>query len=149
MSRRFIAAVLVASLAITGLAAKSARAADAEDIAKILGTVATLYFLGTAIQNAQGDNDRKVYVYRDRGYDRDRYDRGHRAKKLPAACLLRGWNRNGKPIDVLGAVCVERRYDQVHRLPNTCRVQAHTEKGVRVVYKTHCLKRRGFEVARR
>lgn len=74
MSRKFIAAVLAISVTITGLASAPARASDAEDIAKVLGTVGVLYLLGQTIANAQ--EDRKIItpqrLTREDPYDRHR-----------------------------------------------------------------------------
>ena len=179
MSRKFIALVLAASIAVTGFSASTARASDAEAIVKFVGTAATLYVIGNAIKESREKDTRKVKVHDDRRrYDRDdrygrndrydrygrghgdrgRYDNGHRGRDrdwhrgprpLPAACLMRGYDRNKGRTHVLGARCVERNYSQARRLPNHCRVQMRTEKGVRVVYDTGCLRRQGFEVARR
>ncbi|MFZ5962355.1 hypothetical protein ACOXXX_05325 [Thalassococcus sp. BH17M4-6] len=189
MSRKFIATILAAALTVTGFAATPARANDAEALARILGTAATVYIIGNAIKNSRDDDDRvrvnsNGHRYDrddryDRGrYDRDRYDRNRydrndrydhgrdrhrtdrhrtdrgrdwdrRSRGLPTRCLLRGVNRKGDRVSVLGARCVERNFHRVNRLPDRCRVQMRTEKGVRVVYKTRCLRRNGFELARR
>lgn len=181
MSRKFIAAILAASLAVTTFFAAPAKASDAEDIAKFLGAAATLYIIGSAIKDSRDGNKGYVTTQRDHGRydhgrkDRNRYDRGRRdddrydrgrgdrgrydngrdrdrtwrgPRPLPSQCLLRSRDRKYEG-RVLGARCVERNYRQARRLPDSCRVQMRTEKGIRVVYLLRCLRRAGYEVARR
>ncbi|MDU8911400.1 hypothetical protein [Aestuariicoccus sp. MJ-SS9] len=76
MSRKFIATVLAVSVTITGLSVIPARASEAEDIARILGTAATLYILGNTAQRAEDGrtHTRPVHsrIHDDRYYDRNR-----------------------------------------------------------------------------
>ncbi|KMK68521.1 hypothetical protein [Puniceibacterium sp. IMCC21224] len=81
MSGKFIATVLATALTITSFTAAPVRAAETRDIAAVLGAAATLFVIGSAIQNARQDDERsksKVIV-RDHGYQGGRYDnRDHR-----------------------------------------------------------------------
>jgi len=170
MSRRFIATILAAAIAVTGFTARPAQANDAEKIVKFLGTAATIYIIGNAIKEARADDDRKDKKVHDQRYyrenrrdhaqrwQRDRWDqrdqRHHGARRdsrgLPAQCLLTGVPRRGDSVQVFGARCVERNYRHARYLPAQCRAQMQTrERGVRTVYVARCLRRAGFDVARR
>lgn len=59
MSRKFISLVVATSMAITGFTALPARAADPDDVARILGAAATLFIIGKAIQMNQDDDKEK------------------------------------------------------------------------------------------
>ena len=174
MSRRFISLILAAALGVTTVAARPAAAAGSEDFARILGTLATIYIIGSAIEDARDDDGRKSYrhVYRDddrryrdddrryrygrygRDYDRrfrddGRYGRWNRGPApLPAGCLFRNGGRN-RGEAVFGARCLEHRYDQADRLPQNCRIKVRTDHGKRQVYRAGCLAHYGFVTARR
>lgn len=60
MSRKFIAAVLVAATTLTAFSAAPARATTDEDIARLLGAAATIFIIGKAIETSRDrDEDRK------------------------------------------------------------------------------------------
>lgn len=143
MSRKFIAAILAASMAITSFTAAPARAASDEDIAKFLFGAAALAIIGKAIS----DNNRNdVNRYRNRELvvtprPRDR-------KVLPRRCVKRANTALGNNTRVLGAKCLNRHYKRADRLPISCRLPMWTQNGRKPAYLVRCLRDRGYSIAR-
>ena len=165
MSRKFIATVLAASIAITGFSSAPARASD-DNLAKFLFGAAALAIIGTAISNQDNDGsytDNNRVDRRDGRQDHDRVvrprpvdrgDRDHsdrhrprRVKALPSSCLRVFKNWDGR-VRMMGKRCLERRYDYVSSLPRACRVKVQTDVGKRRGYQVRCLKKRGYFLAR-
>lgn len=138
MSRSFIAGVLAASLAIAGLSALPARAADADDVARFVGAAATLFILGKIIESKRDDKDHASVATKSR-------PRGHAA--LPGSCLHYVGRGGHRP--VLGAHCLKRSYRGYHHLPNACRVSVWYKGRDRAAYGLRCLNQRGYRVAGR
>ncbi len=168
MSRRFIMTVLAAAVAFTGFTAAPARATDNDALLRTLGIGTTLLIVGAAIKNARDDDrDRKkeksryeerdrrpVYNngWQDRGRNDDRRrhdDRGRGFARgpspLPSSCLIQ--TRRGE--NVFGARCLQQRYDQSRRLPDNCRITMRTRYGNEAAYDARCLRRGGYDIARR
>lgn len=81
MSRKFIAGVLAASLVVTGFSAAPLRAAEARDVAKVIGGAALVYMIGKAVSEAR-EADR----------ERDRKDKERtKALQLQAAQQEHSW----------------------------------------------------------
>lgn len=140
MSRKFIATILAASLAITSLSAAPARASD-DDLARFLvGTTALLLF-GAALSDRNRDRGRRQDVVEP---PRPRPDR----RALPERCLIRAETAVG-PRRVFRAKCLERHYPRAHRLPRTCQLPIWTDRGRRPAYLASCLRDKGYSVARR
>ncbi|WP_300549723.1 hypothetical protein [Roseovarius sp.] len=72
MHRKFIAIVLGAALAVTGLSSAPVRAQDRGETAAIVAGVAALAILGATVANDRKHDRRKDYVARGYGYDHDR-----------------------------------------------------------------------------
>ncbi|SNR48347.1 hypothetical protein [Puniceibacterium sediminis] len=174
MSRKFIITVLAAAVALTGLTAAPARAETNEALLRALGIGTTLLIVGAAIKNAKDHDDdkkkkkkarqvepepRHEYGYVDRDFynDRNRYENRGRFGKhgrqdfgrgrapLPSSCLISP--RGGA--QVFEARCLQQRYDQSRSLPDYCRTTARTRQGNVSVYEPSCLRRSGYEIARR
>ncbi|MDJ0823518.1 MAG: hypothetical protein QNJ09_17140 [Paracoccaceae bacterium] len=162
MSRKFIAGVLALSCSITLWSAAPARADSGEDIARIVGTVATIYIIGRLIEEAT-DGDRRVTVHTgNRGYvnahgrgrdgyyrgggRHDRYGRRPHRPAIPTQCLRRVHGHN--TLFVAPARCLQRHMRQAHRLPQVCKMRARFSHGIRSVYSVRCLRHRGFRIAR-
>ena len=162
MSRPFIAAVLAAALAVTTVAASSARAdqIDTQKTLQQLGTGAVLYMLGNAIGNARADDDdddddKKRYAH-DRWQDRDdRLPRvigpaGQTHKKrarrvLPRECLLEV--RGGNTGPVMGKGCLKQNGWETDWLPARCQLKVRYPNGkVRKVFAASCLRRAGYDI---
>lgn len=157
MSRKFIAAVLAASLTVTSFAAAPARA-DNGSTARALGTAATLFILGTAIANARDDNDRDRPRAHVPGYGPRPYRHGngpvllgrpgepgrHHRAELPGRCLLEV--RGASSRTILGARCLRERGVNVNRLPERCHIGVRTRHGTSHGYLTNCLSQAGYRI---
>lgn len=143
MSRKFIAAILAASIAITSFAAAPARAASDEDIAKFLFGAAALAIIGKAINDSNRDQttrfpDKEIIVT----------PRPDRRKVLPRRCVTRANTALGNNTRVLRAKCLKRHYQRANRLPNSCRLPIWTQNGRKPAYLARCLRDRGYTIAR-
>ena len=149
MHRKFIAAVLAASVAITGFSAAPARAD--EDVAKFIAGMVALGLIGAAINDAKDDDRKKRKVVRDHsGYKHvspvrpkphsvRRYD-------LPGHCLrnarLRGEHRR-----VLSKNCLQRNYHYTRSLPERCEVIYERKDRYREGFRPRCLRRHGYRLS--
>ena len=77
MHRKFIAIVLGAALAVTGLSSAPVRAQDRGETAAIIAGVAALAIIGAAVANDRKKDRRKDYVARGHGHNYQRQDRHH------------------------------------------------------------------------
>ena len=144
LHRTFIATILAASVAVTGLTAAPARA-DNSDLAKVLLGATALVVIGSAIADS-GHRDRRVIH---RAPPRTKVVRHHHRYKAPVR-----QKRAYAPVRHRGAYApVQHRqvYTQAPRrvqpgrariaLPKACRVR---NAGNQTVYSARCLQRRGF-----
>ena len=170
MSRRFITLVLAAATAIT-FASQQARAAQPEDVAKIVGGVALLYFLSEALEAREDDRDKAKKKAKKKKkapvvahsmprygfHDGRRFDgRGHgygkrrdRARTLPAQCRREFTNHNGRAQVFYGARCLQRYGRDYIALPNRCSVSLRVGQRTRTGYSERCLDRFGYKTPRR
>ncbi|MCA0963790.1 hypothetical protein [Salipiger bermudensis] len=112
MSRKFIAAVLAASLAITTFSAAPARA-DGKDALKLLGAAGALYLLGNTVAQA-----------RERAKDERKRDKREREEEKRREERAREWRerhdaRRPAPPRVIGPAFGHRR-DAEYVLPSQC-----------------------------
>ena len=142
MTKGFIAAVLAASIAFTGMSTAPARAADSGEIGRFLLGAGTLFIIGSAIANS----DRR---YRDRDHvvTRRHVDPRPRVKPrrkvVPSACLrVNRWD-NG-PRRFFGQRCLRNNMHRVGRLPGHCKRKIWTPRGARNVFAARCLRRNGW-----
>ncbi len=151
LTKTSLAAVLAATLALTGFAAAPARAADSGDAAKIAAGIAALFIIGKALEN----ND-KGYVHRRhdgykpghyRHHHRKDYRNPHRARKnLPAKCRFVFNTRHGR-VPMMGQNCLVKNYGNLNHLPNHCRINVKTKKGLmRYGYQPRCLRQSGYRL---
>ncbi|APZ53035.1 hypothetical protein [Salipiger abyssi] len=168
MSRRFIAAVLSASLAVTAFAAAPARA-DEKDLARLIGTAATLAVIGSAISQASNGNDsnavrvHQTWPPRSNGYPpaawhRDREDRwqGHRTAPsrqnhgrnlLPGQCVQ---NVNlGRVRQIVSKHCLKQNGIKANRLPERCEIEFRIRGEKRKAYMAQCLSKAGYDFGHR
>ncbi|TKZ17109.1 hypothetical protein FAP39_15425 [Shimia litoralis] len=151
MSRKFIATILVASIAITGISAVPARALSGEDTAKVLFGLTALFMIGKAIDDH--DDRRQVYTPSTKNQTKprplpDRVKRHNRARILPAECLRKHNTWDGR-VRMLGRKCLKREYGNLSRLPQHCRVSAQTDRGMRHGYAPRCLRENGYRLSQR
>ena len=156
MSRRFIAAVLSTALALTSFGATSARAADADDLVKLLAGAATIYVIANAAEQARERKDGKVskkqkeliYERAWPQYGKNTFQNRMRPP-LPAECLWVPRNGSKKHDAVFSARCLNRKYDASNRLPRKCRTEVRTQRGYAHAYGAQCLRKRGYVMGRR
>ncbi len=154
MHRKFIAVIIATAVAITGISASKARAADAHDI---LGGLAAVAILGAAI-NHYSKKSRHDYVqpvtrhpYPAPSVPRvkprhvgpipnrvARYD-------LPQHCL-KTFNRYSKKRPLLGKSCLKKHYKHASHLPRACEVGFWNGKKVKRAYEPACLRQKGYRV---
>ena len=140
MSRKYIASVLVATMAITGFAARPAAAASEEDIARILAGAATIFIIGKAIQSSR-DNDRD-----DKKSAKKAHSQRHDYKDKPVVIRKHDHKDKGRKV-------TNKKYDRNDRgrdghqtrsrgatpLPQSCQISARTRHGTQTLYGARCL----------
>ncbi|MFD0910578.1 hypothetical protein [Ruegeria arenilitoris] len=151
MHRKFIALVVATAVAITGVSASQAKAADAHDI---LGGLAAIAIIGAAV-NHYNKEKRKERVTRQNNYVHQpqnvrpdhirplprrvaRYD-------LPQRCL-KTYNGYSKKRPLLGPNCLEKHYKHANSLPQQCKVGFWDGKKVKRAYEPACLRQKGYRV---
>lgn len=165
MSRRFIATVVAAAVAVTVSGNAPARAND--DAARALAAFVGLAIVGAAIHShtKKSKKDKKsddTSVVSRRNIDDDGifYPRGvyrepvieraksRRAKRrfLPGKCLRsiedRGWRYR-----VFTKKCLEKNYSYIKSLPESCAVKLRVKGKKRHGYRARCLRRAGYKLA--
>ena len=128
MTKKLIATVLAASIALTSVSALPA-AAKPNDGAKILGGLAALYILSRVIK----DNDRR------------RPAPAPVQPTVPNRCLKTFYTPKGA-IRAYGAHCVAKQAPRLS-LPQQCKRRINTDYGRRNVYGPYCLRENGYRVA--
>jgi len=135
MTKRILASVLAASIALTSLAAAPARA-DSGEIGRFLLGAGALFIIGSAINN---NNRGRVVTRR----DADPVYRVQPRRVVPSACLrVNRWN-NG-PRRFFGRRCLNNHMNYVSQLPGQCLRTFWTDRGQRTVYSAHCLRHKGW-----
>lgn len=152
MHRKFIALIVATAVAITGISASQARAADTRDI---LGGLAALAILGAAIHHYQDEK-------REEEKKRHKHKKKHAKKKvhkphvrplpnrvarynLPQRCL-RTFNAYSKKHPLLGPNCLKKHYKYANSLPHQCKVGFWNGKKVKRAYEPACLRQKGYRV---
>ncbi|MEY8839332.1 hypothetical protein AB9K41_09920 [Cribrihabitans sp. XS_ASV171] len=153
MHRKFIALIVSTAIAVTGLSAAPARAADPHDI---LGGIAALAIIGAAINHYDKKRDRERSYQPPVTRNQPVYDRHHdrparqlpervRRYNLPSECLRQFDSLGRRP--VLGSRCLERNYRWAHKLPRGCEVAVREGRGHRRAYDMRCLRQQGYRVS--
>ena len=162
--RNITATVAGVSLAI-GLAAPTGLRAEGNDIGRILAGIATVAIIAKI---ADDRRDRKraeaaktlrtekprqnTWRYIEDDLPRtDRSVRHHNPRRLalPSKCARRLQSSSHRGTVVYGARCLNRNYANADRLPRACQVRVQTDRGLRTAYPARCLRRDGWQVARR
>lgn len=159
MHRKFIALIVATAIAITGVSASQARAADTGDI---IGGLAALAIIGAAVNHYQKQNRKQVEVSRHQYKPKPQYVYP-RAKKpvkkhhvrplpkrvarydLPQRCL-RTFDAYSKKRPLLGPNCLKRHYKYANNLPYQCKVGFWNGKTVKRAYEPTCLRQKGYRV---
>lgn len=154
MSRKFIASVLAATLAVTSMSASPAAAGN-DDLKKFLLGAGTLLIIGSALENGKPQiviRDNEVKEAHGYGYGHKKYKekKKRKSKVLPRYCLRRIETRHGS-VRMFGARCLKRNYRHAEWLPRECKMRVktwrHGERVVRRGYKPRCLRHYGYRVA--
>lgn len=163
MSRKFIAAIVGAAITVTAIGATPAKAND--DLARTLAALVGLAIVGKVVSDRLDDDDNDRVVYRDRFDDRYTYSptlndnvirrvdprplpRTVKRRLLPGDCL-RSWNTRDGRARVFGKRCLQRNYAFTESLPRACEVKLRVNKKKRLGYDARCLRREGYQLARR
>ena len=159
MSRKFIASIMAASMAITGFSAAPARA-DGNDLARLLAGATALVIIGRALEDDHSSSRHYRYdehSHYDRGYDRHPSRGNHYGqrrnsnidspRRLPPGCLTRVETRHGSR-QVFGEACLDVHYSHTASLPRECRSR-NNSNGPRNAYEATCLFDRGYRAATR
>ncbi|MGR3678312.1 MAG: hypothetical protein ACU0AZ_10045 [Paracoccaceae bacterium] len=152
--RKFIAAILAISIAVTGFSAAPARAGD--DFAKALAGLTALAILGVAIDRRNDRKDRKkqqtvtrsprqpiVITPDNPQHPRPVPDRVARYD-LPSQCV-RTFDGFGNR-KFLGQRCLRKNYSYAAELPNKCRFNVNNGHKNRKAYGAKCLRKRGYRI---
>ena len=166
MSRKFIATVVNAALLVTAIGNAPARAD--EDLARLLATVVGVAIVGAVIKNKLDDDDdgKRDRVTRQRSFPDGiirqatprsdairRVDQGAFARRgnrflLPGNCL-RSFQTNDGRARVFGKQCLKQNYAFTSDLPRACKVKFRANGKKRQGYGARCLRRSGYQLARR
>ncbi|WP_420585937.1 hypothetical protein [Ruegeria sp.] len=152
MHRKFIALIVATAIAVTGVSASQARAADAKDI---LGGLAAIAIIGAGVHyyNKEKDKQRvhrqRTQVHRPKPvqpYYPVRPLPHHVAKyDLPQKCL-KTYNKYSPRHPLLGPKCLKKHYKYVDSLPRECKVGFWNGKKVKRAYEPACLRQQGYRV---
>lgn len=147
--RKFIAIVLAAALAITGVSSAPAQAGN--DVGKVVAGLAVLGILGAALHEHNTRDRHRESVTRPHhprpGKPRPlpprvgRYD-------LPAQCVKHFPNfKNGR--NLVARSCLNRNYNHTRSLPQTCKVTFWNGRKNRTAYNPRCLNQHGYRLVNR
>lgn len=163
MSRKFIATILAAAIAVTGLTAAPARA-DSKDVARALAAIATIAIIAKTLDdsNRKRDTQHGYAPYRPAPqvhrpaphvqrpatvHPRPLPNRVSRMA-LPAQCLFSVNTRHGEK-RVFGKRCLNETFQNARKLPQACETQLRGKGPSRTVYTASCLRDYGYTIARR
>jgi hypothetical protein len=163
MHRKFIALIVSAAIAITGLSV-AASPARADDTAKIIAGIAAFALIGAAIHNSNRNRDPVVTrpspvmnkpwpptqwrptppVRPAPGPLPPRYTR----YDLPQYCLkpIQGYRHDNY---LVGNDCLENYWGPTASLPRECRVTIWTGRDNRAMFRPDCLQRHGYRLTAR
>lgn len=149
MHKKFIALIIAAAVAITGVSASQAKAADAKDI---LGGLAAIAIIGAGVHyyNKEKKKDRatrqQTYTHTPHVTQPVRPLPPHVARyDLPQRCL-RTYDGYSQDHPLLGPKCLEKHYKHANSLPQECKVGFWNGKKVRQAYEPACLRQKGYRV---
>lgn len=146
MTRRFIAALVTAALALTGLSAVPARA-DGDDAVRAILGLAALYAIAKTIEKNNDDRRKPppVAVFRKPVPHKapGPYGTQRHGRYLPTECLRRVETRHGSR-HIFMEHCLRR--EGVRHLPQACEIRVKGHGGKTTAYNARCLQRSGFRL---
>lgn len=142
MHRKFIALIIASAIAITAGDLRTARAADADDIAKWVAGLTALAIIGKVVSD---NDDNRSH----RKQTRPRKQPHRQRHLLPAKCRRVG-DLQGQRIRGLAAGCLRRNGVDVQALPRACVVRFRDRSRNRrmALFTGRCLRERGYRLAR-
>ncbi|MES0828015.1 hypothetical protein [Ruegeria sp. SCP11] len=162
MHKKFIALIVASAVAITGISASQARAADVEDI---LGGLAAIALLGVAVKHF--DDERKkntvthnynhIYKAPQKHVHKKPKQRPHHVRplpervaryNLPQRCLRKHKGYSPKQ-RLLGKTCLSKHYKYSKSLPEQCKVRFWDGEKVKRAYHPGCLRQQGYRVSKK
>lgn len=156
MYRQFIALVLSAALAVTGMTAQPAHAGN-DDVAKWIAGLAVLGIIGAAIADDRKKSSRQTYQQNNvQKFKHTPKKYKHKSKKhrrnhmaLPARCRVTE-RMQGKEVRGFRRGCLKRHDVDVRNLPRHCALKVRDRQtgNRRVIYTSRCMRQQGYSVAR-
>lgn len=152
--RKFISVIAGVSILLTGFAAAPARA-DSDDVGRALAAIVGLAIVGAAIKDARDDRKAKPVVRHKQNGWQGRYIEAQplpkrvNRKLLPQRCFRTFSNRRGNAVPAFGYRCLSNNYPFINSLPRQCLREAYGQRGVRTVFGARCLRKQGYQLARR
>lgn len=162
MHKKFIALIVASAVAITGISASQARAADVGDI---LGGLAAIALLGAAVSHFNDDGKKNTVTHNYNHIYKAPQERVYAKPKarpprvrplpkrvarynLPQRCLrtFKGYSPDQR---LLGQTCLGKYYKHSNSLPNQCKVRFWNGKKVERAYHPGCLHQKGYRVSNR
>ena len=144
MTKKLIAPVLAATLAMTSISATPAFAKPNDGV-RILQGLAALYIISRVVKDSHTPKVAPV-VPAERPTVRRPRDR-RLAWDVPRRCLKTYYTNRGER-RAIGARCVRRNAPNVV-LPRQCERRLSTDRGRRVVFSRRCVREHGFQISRR
>ena len=172
MARKFIASVLVAAVAITGLSVAPARA-DIRDLAQAAAGIAAVAIIANQINKSRDRGKESLSSRSHSGqFGSPQYKQPHYTnpkqgfgsknviqprplpdrvarRALPSACVMTLADQRGRPVSVLGERCLQSNYRDARNLPRSCSVDVRAQRNWSRAYDATCLQRAGYTIARR
>ncbi len=154
MHRKFIALIVSAAIAVTGISAATPARADS-DAARVFAGLTALAIIGLAINDHEKRKRHRSEVSRNAPppatvpprwkprplpHEFQRYT-------LPRQCLRQVGPRGDTRLR-LGRRCLERNYEHARALPSKCYREDWTRRGLRQGYGVNCLLNRGYRLSR-
>ncbi|SLN59478.1 hypothetical protein [Ruegeria meonggei] len=162
MHKKFIALIVATAVAVTGVSASQARAADAGDI---LGGLAAIALIGAAVKHFSDENKKNTVTHNyNHVYQPPKHHahpkpaiRPHHVRPLPKHIAkydlpqrcLRTFKAYSHKRPLLGAGCLNKHYKYSKSLPNQCKVKFWNGKKSRRAYHPGCLRQKGYRVSYR
>lgn len=153
---KFAAGLVALSIAISGASALPARASD-EDVAKIIGGLATLFIVGKAIENSKSKSKPKAKTERYESPKRSghtfpsrgvgRFGRTN-AFDVPNSCVMSVQGKHHRIQTVAVESCVMRERRSAVPLPRACETKVRTDRARFDAYDVGCLNNFGYRVTR-
>lgn len=156
MTKKFMATVLAASIAMSAISAVPAMAKPSNGV-RVLQGLAALYIISRVVKDNKTHRQpeatsrgRNRHTTQTPSRSRNHWDKPARPQRhslnLPNRCLKTFYTRQGET-RAYGAHCVNKQAPRLS-LPQQCKRRISTDRGRRNVYGPNCLRQHGYHVAR-